>query len=278
MKRLWILGVACAVLLSSLGSVQAQPSRPRPQPEPADKAKDKEKIPGDKRNGEEEEIRKREEWFRQQRELDDVYRPSELRRQAVEELKDRLSSQPLDLVPTSWSALGPSPMNNLSGWVMGRVAGRVSALAVDPTNESVLYLGAASGGLWKSFDGGSFWYSMFDAIGTQTIGSVALDPNNPATVWVGTGEQGQSCIDYFGMGLFRSTDGANSFQARNGSGFSALDLAHVTAVAVQPGNSSLVLAGGSGSCFGTGYGSGLYRTLDGGDTWTKVLSGTTIGD
>lgn len=278
MKRSWMLGVACAVLLSSLNPAQAQPRRPRPEPEQASKEKDKEKIPGDKRNGEEEEIRKREEWFRQQRGLDDTYRPSELRKQAVEELKDRLASEPLDLVANSWSSVGPSPMNNLSGWVMGRVAGRVSALAVDPTNESVLYLGTASGGLWKSYDGGSFWNSMFDAVGTQTIGSVAVDPNNPANVWVGTGEQGQSCIDYFGMGLFRSTDGANSFQASNGSGASILDLAHVTAVAVQPGNSNLVLAGGSGSCYGTGYGSGLYRTLDGGATWTKVLSGTTIDD
>jgi hypothetical protein len=276
MKRSCVLFLACLTL--SLGSALAQPLRPLPEPAQADKEKDKEKIPGDKRNGEEEEIRKRREWFRQQRGLDDVYKPSELRRQAVEELKDNLALQPLTLVPNSWSALGPSPMNNIPGWVMGRVAGRVSALAVDPTNESVLYLGAASGGLWKSFDGGSFWSSMFDGIGTQTIGSIAIDPNNASTVWVGTGEQGQSCIDYFGMGLFLSTDGANSFQARNGSGSSTLDLAHVTAVAVQPGSSNLVLAGGSASCTGAGFGSGLYRSTDSGGTWTKVLSGTGVED
>ena len=266
MKRSCVLFLACLAL--PLGSALAQP----------DKVKDKEKTPGDKRNGEEEEILKRQEWFRQQRGLDDVYRPSELRKQAVEELKDNLLLQPLTLVPSSWSSLGPSPMNNFPGWVMGRVAGRISALAVDPTNESVLYLGAASGGLWKSFDGGGVWNSMFDGVGTQTIGSIALDPNNSATVWVGTGEQGRSCIDYFGMGLFRSTDGANTFQARNGSGSSTLDLAHVTAVAVQPGNSNLVLAGGSGSCNGGGLGAGLYRSLDSGATWTKVLNGSTVND
>ena len=276
MERSCVLFLACLAI--PLGSALAQPLRLDPEPAQSDKKNDKEKTPGDKRNGEEEEILKRQEWFRQQRGLDDLYRPSELRRQAVEELKDNLLLQPSTLVPNSWSSLGPSPMNNFPGWVMGRVAGRISALAVDPTNESVLYLGAASGGLWKSYDGGVFWNSMFDGVGTQTIGSIALDPNNASTVWVGTGEQGQSCIDYFGMGLFRSTDGANSFQARNGSGLSTLDLAHVTAVAVQPGNSNLVLAGGSGSCTGGGYGSGLYRSTDSGSTWTKVLNGTTVDD
>ena len=154
------------------------------------------------------------------------------------------------------------------------MAGRVSAFAVSPVTEQTLYLGTASGGLWKSTDGGGAWTSIFDAIGTQTIGSLALDPNNSDTLWVGTGEQRQSCLSYFGMGLFRSTDGGASFSAMNGSGSSALDLSWVTAVAVQPGDSNLVLAGGPGFCIGgASTGGGLYRSTDGGASWSKVLNG-----
>src|SRR6202035_1853875 len=180
MKSRWILGVAVLGLMVPLWTAQA-----------ADlgniSARD-EKKPGDKRKGEEEEIRKREEWFAHQRGLEVTYRPGELRKRAVEELRLSLSRQLSQLVGFSWQPLGPSPMNMMS-WLMGRVAGRVSSLAIDPATEQTIYLGTASGGLWKSGDGGSFWSPLFDAVGTETIGSVAVDPNNSNVVWVGTGEQ-----------------------------------------------------------------------------------------
>lgn len=229
--------------------------------------------PGDKRGGEEKLIEARERWFIEQRGLDKVYRPDTLRAQAVDELRFAMTQDLTRTVPGSWVSLGPTPMNMLS-WAMGRVAGRVSAFAVSPATEQTLYLGTASGGLWKTTNGGTTWSSIFDSIGTQTMGSLAIDPNNTDTVWVGTGEQRQSCLSYFGMGLFRSTDGGATFAARNGSGGSALDLSWVTAVAVQPGNSNLVLAGGPGLCVGgTSTGGGLYRSSDGGATWSKVLNG-----
>jgi hypothetical protein len=107
---------------------------------------------------------------------------------------------------------------------------------------------------------------------------VIFDPNDAGTLWVGTGEQGQSCISYFGMGVFRSQDGGFSFQPRNGAGGTVLNLSHVAALAVQPGNSNLVLAGGSGPCSGGFSGSGgLYRSTDAGGAWSKVLDGS-VGD
>lgn len=234
-----------------------------------------ERRPGDRRFGEEEQITAREEWFVEQRGLDLVYRPEMLRAAAIAELRQAMEEQASLAVPGAWQPLGPSPMNMLS-WAMGRVAGRVSALAVSTATEQTLYLGTASGGLWKTLDGGASWTSIFDSIGTQTIGSLALDPNNSNTLWVGTGEQRQSCLSYFGMGLFRSIDAGATFTARNGSGSSTLDLSWVTAVAVQPGSSSVVLAGGPGQCVGgTSVGGGLYRSTDGGGTWTKVLNGQT---
>lgn len=250
------------IYLAMLGAVSTVSAQPADVPRP-----------GDKRGGEEKLIEQRERWFVEQRGLDRIYRPDMLRVQAVDGLSFALTEDLTSAVPGSWASLGPSPMNMLS-WAMGRVAGRVSAFAVSPATEQTLYLGTASGGLWKSTNGGGAWSSIFDAVGTQTIGSLAIDPNNSDTLWVGTGEQRQSCLSYFGMGLFRSTDGGASFSAMNGSGGSALDLSWVTAVAVQPGDSNLVLAGGPGFCIGgTSTGGGLYRSTDGGSTWSKVLNG-----
>jgi len=259
MKRLAVFGLVVLAVLAPLALARAA---------------DPEKRPGDKRHGEEEQIRKRLEWFAHQRGLDVTYRPGDLRKRAVQDVRFSLFPRVNNrLVGFSWQPMGPSPMN-MMGWLMGRVAGRASALAVDPTNEQTLYLGAASGGLWKSVDGGSFWSPLFDSVGTETIGAVALDPNNANVVWVGTGEQGETCTAYFGMGLFRSGDAGASFQASNGSGGTALGLSDVTAVAVQPGNSNLVLAGGPGYCSGGGLtGGGLRRSTDGGLTWSLVLSG-----
>ncbi len=230
--------------------------------------------PGDKRFGEEEQIEQREKWFIAQRGLDSVYRPEALRAAAIEEARQAIDELGGDQrVAGSWSVVGPSPMNMMS-WAMGKVAGRVSAFAVSPADENVLYLGTASGGLWKTTNGGTSWSAIFDSVGTQTIGSLAIDPNNSNTLWVGTGEQRQSCASYFGLGLFRSTDGGATFTDRNGSGGTALNLSYVTAVAVQPGNSNVVLAGGAGFCSGGVLtGGGLYRSTDGGATWSNVASG-----
>jgi hypothetical protein len=115
-------------------------------------------------------------------------------------------------------------------------------------------------------------------VGTQSIGSIHLQPGSPDTVWVGTGEQGQSCWSYFGMGVFRSTDGGVTWEPRNGTPGASVDLSYVTAVATRPGDPSVVLAGGESWCTGGGwYYGGLHRSTDGGDTWSKVMSGA-VGD
>lgn len=230
--------------------------------------------PGDKTFGEQEQIEQREKWFVAQRALDSIDNPETLRAIAIEESRAAIAAlDGLTLVPGSWSAVGPAP-NNMLSWTMGKVAGRASALAVSPASESVIFLGTASGGLWKTVDGGTNWSSIFDSVGTQTIGSLAIDPNDSNTLWVGTGEQRQSCSSYFGLGLFRSTDGGATFVDRNGSGPTALNLSYVTAVAVQPGSSNVVLAGGAGYCSGGVLtGAGLYRSTDGGGTWANVGAG-----
>ena len=114
-----------------------------------------------------------------------------------------------------WQTVGPTSMTMLS-WAMGPVAGRIVSLAVHPTDETIDYIGTASGGLWKTVDGGSIWTSLFDEVGTLSIGAVVLDPANPDVVWAGTGERQSTCSNYMGMGLFRSADGGATFEARNG--------------------------------------------------------------
>lgn len=254
-------GCLSLVPLAASAQERAEPSRP---------------VEVDKSKGEEEQIRRREEWFIQSRGLRSERRPDLLRAQAVEELDRAQASRAteLELAGETWSALGPVGMTMLS-WTMGRVSGRVSesGIAVDPANENVIYLGSASGGVWKTVNGGTSWTPIFDATGTLTVGSVAIDPANPTTVWVGTGEHGNSCTSYQGMGVFRTTDAGATFQARNGGG--TLQLSYVQSIALHPSDGQTVLASGEGFCNGaTKEAGGVFRSTNGGTTWTKVLTGS----
>lgn len=262
MHRSWARGVA--LLVAVFGQSLLAQERPEP---------------GDKSKGEEEQIQKRAEWFVKSRGLDTVRRPDLLRARAARELVRAQAERTheLELAGETWTSLGPSSMTMLS-WTMGRVSGRVAqaGIAVDPTNENVIYLGSASGGVWKTTNGGTSWTPAFDSIGTQTIGSVALAPSNSSIVWVGTGEQGSACSKYMGMGAFRSTDAGATFQARNGSGAGALQLSYIQSIAPHPTNTQIALVSGEGFCDANGsrLSGGVYKTTDGGGSWSKTLTGT----
>ncbi len=228
--------------------------------------------PGDLSGGEEEQIRARREWLIRTRGLDSVARPAERRALALEETRAALRARgeiPSALV---WQPLGPAPMTML-GWAMGDVAGRVDALAVHPTDENVLYLGAASGGVWKSIDGGANWTSVFDQVGTETIGAILVESADPTRVWVGTGEHAEDCYGYFGLGLFLSTDSGASWTPRNGTAPNALELSYISSILLDPDDAQTLLVGGHGYCDGgvleTG---GLYRSTDAGDSWARVAT------
>ncbi|MDJ0839381.1 MAG: hypothetical protein QNK37_22875 [Acidobacteriota bacterium] len=225
------------------------------------------------RPGEETRNKARHAWFAEQRGLNQIPKPGSLRRSALTHLARNPRKQ--RVTQPSWISLGPDTAD-IFDWRMGQVAGRVSALAVHPSNKDILYLGTGSGGLWKTTDGGANWSPLFDEIGTLSIGSLLLDPADPETIWVGTGDHTQLCAGYFGMGLYVSTDGGANFTAKNGVKGSLLELSYIAAVAKT--TAGVLLAGGHAYCTeGNTEDGGLFRSTDQGDNWTRVLDGS-VGD
>lgn len=228
--------------------------------------------PGDKLLGEEEQIRARDLWFIKSRGLDTASRPDLKWRSALDQVKQEIANRGVGVGP-SWNLVGPSPMTMLN-WAMGKVAGRVTSFAYDPSDVETLYLGTASGGVWKSTNGGTSWTPIFDQVGTQSIGSIYVQAAPNKRIWVGTGEQGQGCVSYFGLGLWVSNDEGASFVEANGNGANRMEASFITAIAGNASDPDVLLAGGEGYCEDGNYiTSGLYRTADAGQNWSKILDG-----
>src|ERR1043166_156468 len=137
----------------------------------------------------------------------------DLRRQAIDQMERQEKGRRLEslvsgdtLTPPlavggSWTAIGPAPLPNGVG--VSATTGRVTSVAVDPTNANKVYLGTAQGGVWRSLDGGTTWTAIFDTADSLAVGALPLAPSNPSILYVGTGEF-NSCGDcFFGVGLYR---------------------------------------------------------------------------
>jgi photosystem II stability/assembly factor-like uncharacterized protein len=146
-------------------------------------------------------------------------------------------------------------------------SGRVTSIAVDPTDHSRYFVGVASGGVWKTTNAGTTWVPVFENEGSYSIGTVALDPKNPLTVWVGTGENNSQRSVSYGDGVYRSDDGGRSW--RN-VGLKASE--HIGRIAIDPRNSDAVYIAAQGPLWGPGGERGLFKTTDGGKTWKNLLS------
>ncbi|HET9406514.1 MAG TPA: glycosyl hydrolase [Candidatus Sulfotelmatobacter sp.] len=158
------------------------------------------------------------------------------------------------------------PARNIGSATM---SGRIAAVdAVEQDGRVTLFVGAASGGVWKSVNGGTTFKPVFDREDVQSIGAVTIDPSNPKIVWVGTGEAWTRNSVSIGDGVYKSTDGGE-----NWTNVGLKDSEHIAKILVDPGDSNSVLACATGHIWNDNDAGGVYKTTDGGKTWNKVLAG-----
>jgi len=147
------------------------------------------------------------------------------------------------------------------------ISGRIQTIAVDPTNHAHYFIGAASGGVWRTTDGGITFPPVLDNENSYSIGFVAIDPKNPAVVWVGSGENNSQRSVSYGDGVYRSDD-----DGRTWKNMGLQHSEHIARVLIDPRDSNVVYVAAQGPLWGGGGDRGLYKTTDGGKTWKAVLT------
>jgi len=146
------------------------------------------------------------------------------------------------------------------------MSGRVTAIDVVHSDPDVMYVGTASGGLWKSTSGGIRWNPIFDQEVTASIGAVAIQQSNPSVIWVGTGEGNPRNSLNGGYGVYKSLDGGKNWQAMG-----LEKTRHIHRIKIDPTDPNTIYVGAIGSPWGEHSERGVYKTTDGGKTWKHIL-------
>ena len=158
----------------------------------------------------------------------------------------------------NYRALGPAAYS-----------GRVTSIAVPTTSEprpKTFYIGAAGGGVWKTTNGGVTWQSISKGLGSETVGDLAVAPSDSNIVWVGTGEKNSLRSQYWGDGVYKSTDGGKKWTKMG-----LADSKTIGKIVIDPGNADVVFVAALGHLWGPNNERGVYKTSDGGKTWNRVL-------
>jgi photosystem II stability/assembly factor-like uncharacterized protein len=153
-----------------------------------------------------------------------------------------------------WRAIGPASMG-----------GRIDDIEVAPNDPYTIYVGYATGGIWKSMNNGTTWTPIFDEYPTSSIGDIAIAPSNADTIYVGTGEPNNRQSSSFGDGVYKSTDGGKKFVY-----VGLRETQSIGRVVIDPKNADIVYVAAVGHLFGPNMERGVYKTIDGGKTWNLV--------
>jgi photosystem II stability/assembly factor-like uncharacterized protein len=154
----------------------------------------------------------------------------------------------------------------LRGIGPGLMSGRIADIAISPGDRNTWYVGVGSGGVWKTTNAGTSWESIFDGQGSYSIGEITVDPNDSATIWVGTGENVGGRHVGFGDGVYVSRNGGASWE---NSGLKESE--HIGSIVVDPRDSSVLFVAAQGPLWSKGGERGVYKSTDGGGSWTQVL-------
>lgn len=157
----------------------------------------------------------------------------------------------------TWEAKGPI-----------NVGGRITDLVLDPSNQTTIYAGTASGGIFKTTDVGNSWTPIFDDAGALSIGNLAIDPQNPQTLYAGTGEANGSfdSAAFPGDGIYKTTDGGVNWE-----NMGLENTEHIGRIVIDPNNTDRVYVAATGTLYGKSTERGVYRSVNGGEDWEQVL-------
>jgi photosystem II stability/assembly factor-like uncharacterized protein len=180
---------------------------------------------------------------------------------------EQLREAKLDAVAMRLEAAGRTSYGTWVERGPTNIGARVTDLEIHPTDTDIVYAAMASGGVFKSVDGGVTWDPIFDDQAVLTIGDLALDPDDPDIIYVGTGEANSSSFSMFGMGMFKSTNGGATW-----SYIGLEETVYIGRVIVDPHNTERLWVAGSGALYGTNPERGVYRSIDAGDSWEQVLA------
>ena len=193
-------------------------------------------------------------WFAKQRAFPFDEIPNEEYLKSIEYVKNNITYTDIDN-PSGWTLAGPT-----------NIEGRITCLAIHPVNPQIIYTGTANGGLWKSTNFCQSWVSVFDNQNTSSIGAVAIDPSNPEIIYCGTGEANSLRSYYPGTGIYKSTNGGDSWV------LSGLDSSFTIGnVSINPFNSNEVYVAAGGWTRRKNPQRGIYKTTDAGQSWQRKL-------